>query len=108
MEIEGRGWPDGRPLKVKKSKHGKYRQRIRALFISQGNSCFYCENQNLNQMNIDHLIPRSKGGSNNLQNLVCACRKCNTDKNDRHPTKQELDLKNLINLLFFPIEESCK
>ena len=28
----------------------------------------------------DHVIPKSRGGSNSLDNLVLACRLCNTEK----------------------------
>jgi 5-methylcytosine-specific restriction endonuclease McrA len=32
-------------------------------------------------LNVDHIIPRSRGGSNRVSNLVCACRKHNEEKN---------------------------
>lgn len=31
---------------------------------------------------LDHVLPRAAGGSNDSDNLVCACRKCNADKAD--------------------------
>lgn len=31
---------------------------------------------------IDHVIPVSKGGTDDLENLVIACRKCNSKKNN--------------------------
>jgi len=31
-------------------------------------------------LNVDHLIPRSRGGSNRASNLVCACRRHNEEK----------------------------
>lgn len=34
-------------------------------------------------MTIDHIIPKSKGGSNNLDNLDPMCEKCNTKKGDK-------------------------
>lgn len=34
---------------------------------------------------IDHVIPRSRGGSNDFENLTPACRDCNLDKSDRTP-----------------------
>jgi hypothetical protein len=34
---------------------------------------------------IDHVDPRSKGGSDELDNLTPACRTCNLDKSDRTP-----------------------
>jgi 5-methylcytosine-specific restriction endonuclease McrA len=33
-------------------------------------------------LNIDHIVPRSRGGSNRVSNLVCACRKHNEEKNN--------------------------
>jgi 5-methylcytosine-specific restriction endonuclease McrA len=33
-------------------------------------------------LNVDHLIPRSRGGSNRVSNLVCACRKHNEEKSN--------------------------
>ena len=33
-------------------------------------------------MNVDHVVPRSRGGSNRVSNLVCACRKHNEEKNN--------------------------
>lgn len=34
---------------------------------------------------VDHVIPRSKGGSDSDRNLVGACAPCNTKKRDRTP-----------------------
>jgi len=33
-------------------------------------------------LNVDHIVPRSRGGSNRVSNLVCACRKHNEEKNN--------------------------
>ena len=32
---------------------------------------------------IDHLVPMSKGGSDELENLVSCCRRCNSKKNNK-------------------------
>ena len=41
--------------------------------------CAYCgENKDL--MTIDHIIPQSLGGTNELMNVVCCCEDCNRDK----------------------------
>lgn len=43
--------------------------------------CFYCnEKFPASMITIDHFIPKSKGGTNSIDNLVPACRDCNHDK----------------------------
>lgn len=39
--------------------------------------CYYCGDK---AENVDHLVPRSKGGSNELSNKVPACSPCNSMK----------------------------
>jgi 5-methylcytosine-specific restriction endonuclease McrA len=41
--------------------------------------CAYCQATNT-RLEIDHVQPRSKGGSNRISNLVIACRACNEAK----------------------------
>jgi ATP adenylyltransferase len=38
------------------------------------------------QIDVDHIIPRAKGGSNDLDNLQALCRTCNAQKRDRDDT----------------------
>jgi hypothetical protein len=40
-------------------------------------SCAYCEDP---ATSLDHVIPRFKSGSSNRNNLVPACRRCNSNK----------------------------
>lgn len=48
--------------------------------------CHYC-GTHLTPMTatVDHVIPRSKGGTSELSNLVLACRKCNQAKGNKMP-----------------------
>lgn len=33
-----------------------------------------------NQMTLEHVVPRSDGGTNNISNLKLACRRCNNSR----------------------------
>ncbi|AOV62172.1 HNH endonuclease [Synechococcus phage S-CAM7] len=43
-----------------------------------GNKCAYCGSDT--NLTLDHIVPRSKGGSNHTTNVLCACESCNADK----------------------------
>jgi len=44
-----------------------------------GHKCAYCGAENV-PLEIEHLHPKSKGGTNSITNLVIACHKCNEKK----------------------------
>ena len=54
----------------------------------QHGKCFYCEieithySKKSNSLELDHKMPRSRGGDDSENNLVATCRKCNRAKND--------------------------
>jgi 5-methylcytosine-specific restriction endonuclease McrA len=52
----------------------------RAVFARDGHRCQYC---GASAENIDHVIPRSKGGQHAWDTVVASCRPCNTRKRDR-------------------------
>lgn len=52
----------------------------RAVFARDHGRCQYCGKT---AESIDHVIPRSKGGGHEWENVVACCRKCNTYKSDR-------------------------
>ena len=41
--------------------------------------CVYCGAENV-PLNIDHVVPKAKGGTNRVSNLVLSCRTCNQKK----------------------------
>jgi 5-methylcytosine-specific restriction endonuclease McrA len=68
--------------------------------------CVYCGKNRLLQ--IDHIIPKKKGGKDSGENLVWACRNCNASKNDNdlmewYSSKQEFPplriLRNYLKLV---------
>ena len=52
----------------------------RAVFARDGHRCQYCGGT---AENIDHVVPRSRGGTHTWDNVVAACRPCNARKEDR-------------------------
>ncbi len=52
----------------------------RAVFARDENTCQYCGGT---AESIDHIVPSSRGGTNTWDNVVAACRPCNTHKRDR-------------------------
>ncbi len=57
--------------------------------------CFYCGKETAEDSTVDHYIPFSRGGSNDEDNLVCACRECNELKDDMMPEEFRLFLYNM-------------
>jgi len=43
-----------------------------------GYECAYCGSQD--NLTIDHIVPKAKGGPDFTKNLLCACHDCNQDK----------------------------
>lgn len=46
--------------------------------------CAYCDTDKVTRFEIDHIIPRSRGGVDSLSNLVLSCVKCNRDKGSKY------------------------
>jgi len=73
-----------------------YRSRVplsrRAVFARDGHRCQYC---NRAAENIDHVVPRSRGGAHTWDNVVASCRACNSRKEDRLLAESGLRLARL-------------
>lgn len=52
----------------------------RAVFARDGGRCVYC---GAAATSLDHVIPRSRGGEHNWDNVVASCSRCNHLKADR-------------------------
>lgn len=46
--------------------------------MENGARCVYCGSTE--NLSVDHLFPRIKGGSDSVENLVCSCKSCNSSK----------------------------
>ena len=53
----------------------------REVFRRDQHPCQYCNSTR--QLTLDHVIPRSKGGTHTWDNVVTACSPCNSAKGDR-------------------------
>lgn len=60
------------------------------VFKRDGFKCQYCGNNK--ELTIDHLIPKAKGGKTSWNNLVTACKNCNSKKGDYSPEEAGLQL----------------
>ena len=56
-----------------------------------GYRCQYCGTSKT-PLTIDHVIPKTKGGQDTWENLVCACVKCNNKKGNRSPEQMNMAL----------------
>jgi len=52
----------------------------RAVFARDGGRCVYC---GAAATSLDHVVPRSRGGEHNWENVVASCGRCNHLKADR-------------------------
>jgi 5-methylcytosine-specific restriction endonuclease McrA len=55
-----------------------------AVFARDGHRCQYCDAP---ADSLDHVIPRSRGGGHEWENVVACCRRCNLRKGDRLPAE---------------------
>lgn len=65
----------------------------RNLFARDRNRCQYCGKIfPTSDLSLDHVLPRSRGGGDSWENLVCACIKCNARKGGRTPDEAHMRL----------------
>ena len=61
----------------------------RTVFQRDRFRCQYCGHQ---AENLDHVVPKSQGGTHTWENVVACCRRCNTRKGGRTPGEAALAL----------------
>lgn len=63
------------------------------VFLRDKGHCVYCNKKlALRTSTIDHVIPKSRGGKTNFQNVVIACGKCNWQKSNKTPEEAGMTL----------------
>ncbi len=65
----------------------------RNIFLRDAHTCQYCGRRATpRDLNLDHVMPRSRGGPMSWENLVCSCRVCNLRKGGRTPAEAAMKL----------------
>lgn len=88
-----RDWQKANPAKIReynrrrkarsKGASGRHTEdELVALWARYGGLCAYCGEQ---AEHADHVMPLSKGGSDDIENIVPACVACNLSKKDKAP-----------------------
>lgn len=72
-------------------RHAMKRER-HALFERDGRACWFCgEDMPDDDMTVEHLVGRNKGGPDHLDNLVLAHQRCNIEA-DNLPLKRKIEI----------------
>ncbi len=61
------------------------------VFKRDKNQCQYCGTRQ--DLTLDHLVPKSRGGKSTWTNLVTACKRCNAKKGNNTPEEVSMKLK---------------
>jgi len=65
------------------------------IYIRDKYCCQYCgKSLRADKLTLDHIIPQSRGGQKNWENLVASCQPCNHKKADRTPDEAGMRLIN--------------
>jgi 5-methylcytosine-specific restriction endonuclease McrA len=72
----------------------------REVFARDGYACQYCGRQS-NDLTLDHVVPRHRGGTHTWDNLVTACKACNHRKGGKFLDEAKLRLARR------PVEPRC-
>ncbi len=88
-----------RPLVIRLVQYVRVPRRLalpltRRLILARDHyTCQYCGNQpGRNELTIDHVLPRSRGGKKTWENVAAACRPCNQRKGSRTPKEARMPL----------------
>lgn len=69
--------------------------------------CIHCnsklvvadDGRSLGEATLEHIIPQTQGGTNDVNNLAVACGRCNREKGKRHDHKRGGRLDEIVSML---------
>jgi 5-methylcytosine-specific restriction endonuclease McrA len=77
-------------IRRRRNESGKQRLRI---IMRDKMKCQYCGVRGTQfDLTLDHIMPRSRGGRSDAENLCAACKQCNQRKGDRTPDEARMPL----------------
>ncbi len=83
----------------------------RNIFYRDAQTCQYC-NYSGDDLTLDHVHPRSRGGGDSWENLVTACVRCNVKKGNRTPKEANMPLRKVPrkphSSLYFEVSKHLK
>lgn len=97
--LQGYGWTMPAPEVVVLRHYNGWRQpghgvSRRQIFARDRHQCQYCGTRRKSEdLTLDHVLPRSRGGKATWENLVVACLACNQRKGNRTPKEAHLSLR---------------
>jgi 5-methylcytosine-specific restriction endonuclease McrA len=63
------------------------------IYLRDANTCQYCGSKlKSDDLTLDHIIPKSRGGKSSWDNMVACCRVCNSRKDNRTPEEAGMPL----------------
>ncbi len=63
------------------------------IYTRDHSTCQYCGKRfDRVDLNLDHVVPRSRGGKATWENVVCSCHRCNRRKGGRTPAEAGMQL----------------
>ncbi len=74
------------------------------LLLKWGHRCAYCKQTGV-PLQVEHLVPKTRGGSNRVSNLTLACEQCNQKKGNR--TAQEFGFPHLQAQAGLPFKDAA-
>jgi 5-methylcytosine-specific restriction endonuclease McrA len=78
---------------IGKSVSDKPKFSRRNIYLRDDRKCQYCgKTYGIKELNLDHILPKSKGGTMTWHNIVLSCVACNDKKRDRTPEQAGMSL----------------
>jgi 5-methylcytosine-specific restriction endonuclease McrA len=92
-------------VRTRQSRSASKRARI---LMRDRHRCQYCGNRfSAFELTLDHILPRSRGGRTEPDNLCAACRPCNQRKGDRTPDEARMPLLSTPAALHYGLERAA-